>query len=644
MIRSFSYTILFTLLAAPAYSQEPEPFKCSGYGLLNQERSSTYIRHPLQNSFDVKYYFINLAVSDTSTYIEGSCSIGMDILQTGLDTIILELSNDLVVDSIYFDGQAIPSWHHYYDLVAIPPSSPLMAGKMNTIRVFYHGSPVGSGFFSGLTNATDASWNKRVTYTLSESFHSQDWFPCKQVLTDKADSAKIIITTPPVRMAGSNGLLKKVTEQADGSLTYEWVTNYPVAYYLLSVTVSDYFDYSIFARPAGTEDSILVQNFIYNDSAYLLDNQQMIDQTTAMLELFSDLFTLYPFSREKYGHCVAPLGGGMEHQTMTSLSGFNFDLVSHELAHQWFGDNVTCATWQDIWINEGFASYAEYLCRESLISEAEAQAWMSNAHARAMYETEGSVYVPAQFAENENRIFSSSLSYKKGAAIIHMIRHELNDDAVFFLTLRNFQSRYRNGVAAGVDFQSVLEETSGLDFDWFFDQWYFGTGYPVHHFVWWQTTDSLTIACSQTGSSQITPFFRTRIEFKIIFIDGSDTLLTSEITGNEQLFHFVVPYPVWTVVPDPDNWILDRSTVTERLTEQYVRVDPNPFQDEITLRFQTDNVERQIMLSDVQGKVHERFTTGSRIVRIPSRHLAQGLYIITVKENKNNYTVKLIKV
>src|SRR4030042_2366906 len=125
-------------------------------------------------------------------------------------------------------------------------------------------------------------------------------------------------------------------------------------------------DYSIYSRPEEAEEPVLVQNFIYNDSASLSANRELIDNTAAMIELFSDLFTVYPFKDEKYGHCVAPMGGGMEHQTMTSLSGFNFDLVSHELAHQWFGDLVTCSTWQDIWINEGFASYSEYIAIDSL--------------------------------------------------------------------------------------------------------------------------------------------------------------------------------------------------------------------------------------------------------------------------------------
>ncbi len=102
---------------------------------------------------------------------------------------------------------------------------------------------------------------------------------------------------------------------------------------------------------------------------YFKQNKAAIDKTGDLILLYSDLFGDYPFANEKYGHCVAPFGGGMEHQTMTTLVNFSFLLVAHELAHQWFGDFVTCSTWQDIWINEGFASYAEYLANQYLKSQ-----------------------------------------------------------------------------------------------------------------------------------------------------------------------------------------------------------------------------------------------------------------------------------
>ncbi len=237
-------------------------------------------------------------------------------------------------------------------------------------------------------------------------------------------------------MAGSQGLLTNVSVLDNNQLRYEWKSNYPIAYYLISFAVSDYQEYNIYAKPEGLEnDSILVQNFIYNHPNYLNSYKTNIDATAPMIELFSDLYAMYPFKDEKYGHCITQLGGGMEHQTMSTMGGFSFGLVAHELGHMWFGDNVTCATWSDIWVNEGFATYTDYLANEKLISWNAGQNFMISTQNNVMSQSGGSVYVPPSEATPDNiwRIFSGRLSYDKGAAIIHVLRHELNDDDLFFL-------------------------------------------------------------------------------------------------------------------------------------------------------------------------------------------------------------------
>jgi aminopeptidase N len=479
---------------------------------------------------------------------------------------------------------------------------------------------------------------------LSEPFHAKDWFVCKQVLSDKADSAYIFITVDTSLMAGSNGTLANISSLSDSTRRFEWKTRYPVAFYLLSFSVSDYQDYSIYAFPDKDGDSLLIQNYIYDSSAFLDEHRENIDVTRDLIELYSDLFTLYPFPREKYGHCYAPMGGGMEHQTMTTLSDFNFFLVAHELGHQWFGDNVTCATWQDIWINEGFASYIEYLAAENLLSKDVAQAWMVNAHDRARTAPEGSIYIPAEDALDEGRIFSGALSYKKGAAILHMIRYELDDDSLFFQTLQNYQKIFRDSVATGLDFMNVLEVTSGKDFDWFFDQWYFGKGYPNFTMTWWQNKDTLIIASSQSGSSEETPFFRTHIDFLIRFIDGTDTLIRVEQISNDQYFNIQLPSFVSEVIADPDNWLLDVTTIIEKPpNEGSFSVGPNPFTDRLWIEFRNNNVKRDIIISDLNGKVIARYETKSDMINLPLNNLVRGVYLFTVVEAGDSVTTKIVK-
>ncbi len=240
---------------------------------------------------------------------------------------------------------------------------------------------------------------------------------------------------------------------------------------------------------------------------------------------------------------------------MTGMGNFDFYLVAHELGHSWFGNYVTCATWQDIWINEGFATFAGYLATEILAPEY-ADGEREYRFGRALMEPEGTVYVPEEDADNDSRIFSGNLSYNKGMALLYMIRFELQNDAVFYLTLRNFIDRYANGVATGMDFKEVLEETSGMDFTDFFSQWYFGAGYPIYEATWDQQGSTVTLQSTQPTSSTQTPLFKMSMEYTI-FYAGGDTTLRVFHDENVESYEFDLPYVVTGIGIDPNNHVLD---------------------------------------------------------------------------------------
>jgi len=643
-LKRLLFFILSAFLVLSLNAQHKHDVQCSGLKSFQELNADTYVADPALLNYDVKFYYIDLEANDTSTYLIGFTEMKAEVVSGNLSEIVIELSGILIVDSILVDGAKADSFTHTDNIIRINLDEGLVQNDYFTSRVYYHGSGGNDSFFTGISNKTDFNWDQRVTYTLSEPFNAIDWFACKQVLTDKADSAYVYITTDTSLMAGSNGLLTNVTELPEGKHRFEWKSNYPIAFYLLSLCVSDYQDYSLYAFPENEQEKILIQNYIYDVPEFLDENKEDIDITADMIELFSDLYTMYPFDKEKYGHCYAPMGGGMEHQTMTTLSSFNFGLVAHELGHMWFGDNVTCATWQDIWINEGFASYTEYLALEYLVSHESAQDWMVNAHDRARNEPEGSIYIPEEDATEVWRIFSGSLSYKKGAAIIHMLRYELDNDSVFFNVMRNFQKTYKNSVATGMDFLQVLEETSGMEFDWFFDQWYFGKGFPKFSFTWWQSKDSLNISSTQTGSADDSPFFKTHMDFQVTYIDGTDTIIRFEQTEDEQLFLVSVPNFVSNVIADPDNWILEYSSTIKKPVEGGTfSVGPNPFTDEIMIEFNYSNLNRNITISDLTGKVVGTFETSNQLVSVPVNNLTRGVYIVTVKEGHNISSTKIIK-
>src|SRR5690606_452711 len=345
-------------------------------------------------------------------------------------------------------------------------------------------------------------------------FSAYEWWPCKQVLTDKADSVEVWITTDATNKAGSNGLLQQVVSLPNNKARYEWKSRYPINYYLISVSVARYVEYSIYANPTGAPQPILIQNYIYDNPQTLPNFQNDINQTADMLEAFSDLFGLYPFHEEKYGHCMAPISGGMEHQTMTTQGFFEFTLTAHELMHQWFGNYVTCASWEDIWLNEGFATYGEYLAYEKLVSRAAADNYMNSVHNNVKSQPGGSVYV-ADIA-NENRIFSSRLSYNKGSTLVHTLRYLVNDDNLFFVALREFLFQFRFGTATSADLISVLESEIGMDFSDFVNQLFYGEGFPTYDVKWNYKNGNLYVENNQSVSAAATtPLFTLPVEYRL---------------------------------------------------------------------------------------------------------------------------------
>ncbi len=604
---------------------------------------------PKINDYDVYFYFLDLNIERTSVYVSGNVSIYAKVVAPLLDTFVCELHSNLNVDSIKLNGQNV-SFNHISDEIYVPVIPNIATNTSFSVQIFYKGTPPTGGFFSGISNATSPTWGNQVTWTLSEPFNAYQWWPCKQVLTDKADSAWIFITTNNQNKAGANGILTGITPMPNNKLRYEWKTRYPIAYYLISASVAKYIDYSIYAKPASLiNDSILIQNFVYDNPSTLNYFKSQIDLTVDFINLYSDLYGLYPFWKEKYGHCMAPLGGGMEHQTMTTLGSFSFYLTCHELSHQWFGDNVTCASWSDIWINEGFADYSEYLAAQYLISQTEADNQMLNKHNNIMSQPGGSVYIPPYLAVDENRIFDQRLSYNKGGAIIHMIRFELQDDTVFFNVLKNFQAQFGKSVATGLDLKNVLETTSGKNFTDFFNQWYFGEGYPTFDIIWEYKNDTVYFSSTQFTSTTVTPLFKMLMEYKFVGPVGDTTI---RVYQNNFINHYKIPVskPVTNIIVDPNNWVINgNGSVILNLKEPQntlcFTVFPNPSENYISLNLFDDNYKDcySVNIYDMTGKLVFSKNYNEPNIIIDISKLFKGIYIVKAFNDRDSYIKKIVK-
>jgi len=641
---------LFPSWVATGQVRRMEPAHVCKHHCIHQKTSlrspGIYEQDVRVHDYDVKFYGLDLEVVPWSTFISGSVRILSQIVAPDTRYFVLELMNDLVVSRVERDHQNLLFNHTNSNLV-IDLGEAETVGAMVDLVVYYSGEPKPEGFFAGIQSLSN-NFGDKVLFTLSEPHNARQWFPCKQVLEDKADSVYVILTTPPGIKAASNGLLAGITELPDGRLRHEWKSYYPIAYYLVSMAVANYQEYNFYAPLSDENDSVFVQNFIYNYPQVLQQLKPEIDRTKPMMELMSRLWGDYPFAAEKYGHAQAPMGGGMEHQTISTMGYFGFDITAHELAHHWFGNNVTCATWSDIWINEGFASYAEYLAREFILGSESAQQWMQSAHQNIKSQPGGSVYIPAIQLTDVWRIFNGRLSYKKGAAILHQLRFEINDDELFFFIMEDFQNRFADGVATGDDFMRVVELHTDSNWEWFFEQWYYGEGFPVYELKWWQKDGKLHIRSSQNTSSAFTSFFAGTLEFEIVTQQKIHTIRVFQ-TDILQEFEIELDEKVQQVIFDPRRYMLKNFTLwdsTQVDTPQLpqINVFPNPFADFFEVDYPESWHNSELVIFDMHGRVihQERLLPETRMQHVTS--LAAGMYLVKISsmagENKTFVVIK----
>jgi len=640
MLRSFTTLLVLSMLFAA---------KAQVYHSCPAHPEGEY-ENPLYeqwlSAFDVKYYHLSLEVSNTDTHIGGVAEVRVEATRD-MDTLVLELQDGLEVTAVIILPAGSPlEYQHNNEAIYIELDRSYHTGEACSVEISYEGLAGNDrGFFAGINSRRDSNYGFDVTYTLSEPHNARDWFPVKQVLEDKIDSFTFTLICDKDLLAGSNGILRDVEENgSEHSLT--WETHYPTAYYLISFAVAEYMDYSFYAPLSDEGDSVLVQNYLYNTEEVMSDWKDQIDETGAMINLFSLLFGDYPFAEEKYGHAMAPMGGGMEHQTMTTIHSFNFFLVAHELAHQWFGDYITCGNWQDIWINEGFASYMEYVAAEYLKDQEAADDWMDDAMSIALGAPEGSVFVPEEEVEDDYRLFSYSLSYKKGAILLHMIRFILDDDELFFDVLSTYLRTFQNGLATGADFQSILEEVSGTDFSCFFDQWYYGEGYPIFKLFWEQDGDSLVLRSEQTGTApNVTPLFQGPFELEIFLSNGQSQYVRLDQQSTEDDFTVPVEGMVERIVFDPDNHLLRTATVIQKVpADEPYWYGPNPVTSKLTIEFPNLAIIDAVRITNYAGQEIYRQTDAISPLTLDLSYLADGAYLLELTRASDIYQERIVKI
>ena len=502
-------------------------------------------------------------------------------VRTSSTSLWYDFSTALIVDSIRYHGQGV-AWTHQHDTLK-PIITPPLYGQPDSIDVWYHGVPQSTGLGSFVQYEHSGS---KGIYTLSQPYGARDWWPCRQSLGMKIEDLKLSLTVPAGQVGVGNGLLQSVDSLGD-EWTYHWHHQYPIAPYLIGIAVSNY---------KKTQDTLLLasgallyENFYFPEDSVSFASRRL--EILPIFQVFDSLFGPYPFLTEKYGHTQFWKGGGMEHQTNTFISGWSHELVAHELAHHWFGNWVTCGRWQDLWLNEGFATYCSGLTYERLFGGYYWPFFKKDRIVHTLSQPGGSIILSD--LSNPTEMFDERLVYNKAAMVLHMLRITIGDRA-FFSGLRNYLYLHQNGFAFGYDLKNALEDASQLDLTSFFDAWVKGEGYPIYAIKWDQELESGSVFLGLSETWSVVPKQSSPVPLAVTLYGE----------GQDSTFRFVQPYDgayaflrpgfrVDSIQSNVGNDVITPRAITTKV-EGFewkpfrLSVFPNPASNEAFLRFQSN--------------------------------------------------------
>jgi len=586
------------------------------------------------NDYDVKFHRCEWQVDPAVNYIRGKITTYFKPLTANFDSIKFNLTDLLTVDSIKYHGSLL-LFSHSGNIVRAGLPALIPVNMLDSVSVYYQGQPSGGSSGSFVQSTHSATNNTPVIWTFSEPYGASDWWPCKNSLTDKADSIDVIVTSPSAYRTASNGLLASEIISGANRTCY-WKHRYPIATYLVCFATTNYVKYVNYVPFQST--NLMEQSFVYPEDSASIASQTPAD--IPIMQLYDTLFGIYPFIKEKYGHVET--GKTMEHQTMSffGTNSFGFETLAHELAHQWFGNYITCASWRDIWLNEGFATYLSGLAYERMLGGVWWMPFKSSRITEITSKPNGSVW--CDDTTSADRIFDSRLSYAKGAMLLHQLRWVIGDSA-FFAGIRNYLNdpALAFGFARTSDIKHHFEVSCGQDLTWYFNDWFTGQGFPSYHISWSQSGSAVTLTVHQTQSDPSVPFFELPLPVQLKG-PAQDTIVRIDNTSQNQTFSLNIPFTVNSVKLDPDLWIIQAAGSSAHVDEndpfKYISVFPNPVRGKLQIMLSKDFEDLAIKLLDLTGRVVKTTAVkGERNSMIDCEGISPGLYFLQF--NSGTYTV-----
>ena len=498
-----------------------------------------------QNKIDVYKYDLSFDLYPQKKMFIAKAILTGEVKDLSISSIDLNFYDNFKINKITLNDFET-DYENEDTRLSVPYDSSM--GSKFKIEVQYEGTPQKAGlegFVFGKRNG------ESLVYNLSEPNYASSWFPCNDVPFDKT-LMDISITNDSSMVSVSNGILVDIKTN-ENRRTYHWKTLYPISTYLIAVYSADYERFSDQYISLDGKDTMTVDYYVLPDK--LEKAKTDFSDQVKMIKYFSQTFGEYPFIKEKYG--IAEFlwsPGAMEHQTITGVSSNMIsgrkiyeDTFVHELAHQWWGNAVSPNHWNEIWLNEGFATYSEALYYESLTGRKALQSTMLSKYSSNF---SGTLAEPGKF------LFTKTV-YDKGAWVLHMLRWEVGDSS-FFKILREYYDTYKYSNASTKDFQNICEKVSGKNLYKFFEQWIHGEGEIELEY---QTLidSSHQGYISKVEIEQIQNEYEEYhfpLELEIKFIDGSSKFERYYISLKDTVLEILTEKNPEYVVLDPNSWLL----------------------------------------------------------------------------------------
>jgi aminopeptidase N len=639
-------TYLFLLLAFFGFSQsDSEEFDRMVESEMKSASSLMQLAvNPNTQNYDVTYSELRFTVNPSVLSVSGNVKTTFTALSNNMSTVTFDFykktTSPFTISSVKINNVATTFSHNSTHELVINLPSTLNTGDSATAEIIYSGVPstLEGAFSIGTHNSNPVLW------TLSEPFGARDWWPCKQDLNDKISSIDVYITAPSTYVSVSNGL--EVSQTISGTdKTTHFHHNYPIPAYLVAIAVTNYQIYNQQGGLGTTASPYFpIVNYIYPEEA--TSSISSLAVTPDIINFYETIVGNYPFRTEKYGHARAGLNGGMEHTTVSFMNSWGRSLIAHEMAHQWFGDKITCGTWKDIWLNEGITEYLAGLDVENYAGLTGFVTWKNGKINSITSATNGAVYLTDAEALSVNRIFSPRLTYNKGSMVTHMLRWKMGDTA-FFQALRNYlnDSNLAYGYAITTDLKAHLEAVHGSSLTEFFNDWVYNQGYPTYTITaqnWGAGQAKITV--NQTQSDPSVAYFEMPLEIRLSGAGAATQDVVINHTGNGQEFIVSVPFVVTGVTFDPNKHIISKNNVATLASEafdldQSISIYPNPANDILHIMTPTT----------VQLEKVEIFNALGQLVAQKKEHdfsiseLASGMHLLKITTSEGVIHKNFIK-